>query len=217
MHRKPITSITAVLLPFATYLLTLPHNNKQYNWISLPQPFSVKYLTLQQQLVQDYMIIVHFRLSLESWVITETDSLLRQATDSKYDHWLLRIQTLADTLGSFLPNMPTLWDLRFLWEWLSKLLSSGIDCSSEKSVNTRLHNKRQQPSSPAWILNWPNLDQIDIFLCDKHITLTDHLPNSTAPGYYKALSIYTERCYIRKFTTARSWKLLAIWRNPCLL
>jgi hypothetical protein len=25
-HRKPITSITAVLLPFVTYLLTLPHN-----------------------------------------------------------------------------------------------------------------------------------------------------------------------------------------------
>jgi hypothetical protein len=25
-HRKSITSITAVLLPFVTYLLTLPHN-----------------------------------------------------------------------------------------------------------------------------------------------------------------------------------------------
>jgi hypothetical protein len=29
------------------------------------------------------------------------DPLLRQATDSKYDHRLLRIQTLADTLGNF--------------------------------------------------------------------------------------------------------------------
>jgi hypothetical protein len=57
MHRKSIISITAVLLPFVTYLLTLPHPKiSSYSATSQPEILSVSMF---------FNIAANFQLALQ--------------------------------------------------------------------------------------------------------------------------------------------------------